>query len=625
MLGFIFSKNLILNKTINQMKKIKLLLFLLLMGGAQVYSQVDKAAASVEENLTKSSFFLETGANVPAFGWGSDYGYAKTGFEVGLGWDYYIWKKWGLGIDIRYHQNGLNRKDNTIDLEGSFFDPSTYTATYNEKSSGNWKGTSIAIGPTYRTPVINDKWLFESYVKSGVARYSLPSLNAGYIVSDAGGNTAANTLLIDGYRHKNVEKVPFTPFAMVGVRMGYETKSNWSFYGSVNYKTTFINRDNYYYDYDRSLAFQGIEPLAEGIGEEVNIDGKSVNASSGYFGVEKERVTDFGSIQSFGILVGVKYTPSLVKTPKEKKKKEKKTSASVINVKVKDKPSGGIIPNADVALIDSKGVVVSTAKSDAFGMVKFEGVKPGNYTTKAMVYGKSTTIESISKAEFASPVISKEVLYEDLEFILIGTAKNIDTKKPISEVLVSLEDKTNKGIKQATTPANGGFDFRLAQESDYQVYGSKGNLFTNTSYASTKGLKRSQTLFVELELGMQDPCGKNITLNNIYYDLDKYFIREEAKPDLDRVVEFMKNNPDVMIELSSHTDCRASDSYNQTLSQNRANAAVDYIVSQGASRAKITGVGYGESRLLNRCADGVTCSEEEHQVNRRTEVKVICP
>jgi len=76
--------------------------------------------------------------------------------------------------------------------------------------------------------------------------------------------------------------------------------------------------------------------------------------------------------------------------------------------------------------------------------------------------------------------------------------------------------------------------------------------------------------------------------------------------------------------VSSHTDSRGSDGYNQTLSQNRANAAVDYVVSQGIARSRIYGTGYGETRLLNTCADGVSCSEAQHQMNRRTEMKVIC-
>lgn len=79
------------------------------------------------------------------------------------------------------------------------------------------------------------------------------------------------------------------------------------------------------------------------------------------------------------------------------------------------------------------------------------------------------------------------------------------------------------------------------------------------------------------------------------------------------------------VELGSHTDSRGSDSYNQKLSQNRAQSAVDYITSRGISSARISAKGYGESVLLNKCADGVPCSDQEQQVNRRTEFKVICP
>ena len=87
----------------------------------------------------------------------------------------------------------------------------------------------------------------------------------------------------------------------------------------------------------------------------------------------------------------------------------------------------------------------------------------------------------------------------------------------------------------------------------------------------------------------------------------------------------MTDNPGVKVEVGSHTDCRSSFKYNQTLSQNRANASVAYIVSQGISKDRISGKGYGEMKLLNECADGVKCTEEQHSINRRTEMKVICP
>ena len=112
---------------------------------------------------------------------------------------------------------------------------------------------------------------------------------------------------------------------------------------------------------------------------------------------------------------------------------------------------------------------------------------------------------------------------------------------------------------------------------------------------------------------------KSIILENIYYDLDKADIRADAAKELDKLVQILKDNPSIRIELSSHTDDRASDSYNLNLSQRRAQSAVDYIVSQGISRDRLVAKGYGETQLIIPNAQ----TEEEHQVNRRTEFKVI--
>lgn len=115
---------------------------------------------------------------------------------------------------------------------------------------------------------------------------------------------------------------------------------------------------------------------------------------------------------------------------------------------------------------------------------------------------------------------------------------------------------------------------------------------------------------------------KAIVLENIYYDLDKWDIRPDAAKELDKLVTLLKNNPAVEIEMGSHTDSRESHKYNQLLSDRRAQAAVDYLVSKGIERNRLTAKGYGKTRLVNKCADGVECPEEEHQKNRRTEFTI---
>ena len=119
--------------------------------------------------------------------------------------------------------------------------------------------------------------------------------------------------------------------------------------------------------------------------------------------------------------------------------------------------------------------------------------------------------------------------------------------------------------------------------------------------------------------------GTVIALENIYYDFDQSYIRADASIELNYVVKVMQEYPGMRIELSSHTDSRGNNGYNEALAQRRAEAAVRYIVSRGINSGRIIARGYGETMLRNRCADGVNCSEMEHQYNRRTEIRVLDP
>ena len=116
--------------------------------------------------------------------------------------------------------------------------------------------------------------------------------------------------------------------------------------------------------------------------------------------------------------------------------------------------------------------------------------------------------------------------------------------------------------------------------------------------------------------------GKEIVLQNIYYDLDKWDIREDAEPALNELATILRDNPNVRIELGSHTDCRADDDYNLDLSQKRAQSAVDFLTSKGIDPARMTARGYGETQFAVNC-ECTDCSEEQHQENRRTTFKII--
>lgn len=211
----------------------------------------------------------------------------------------------------------------------------------------------------------------------------------------------------------------------------------------------------------------------------------------------------------------------------------------------------------------------------------------------------------------------------DLRFTLEGIAVDKQSQQPIPGVVVELTNRKTGKKEKVTTTEDGKFFFKLDPNTDYSVVGSKDSYFTNTEPVSTVGKVQSENMYVKLKLEMEQIIvNKPIVLENIYYDLDKYDIREDAAVGLDKLVKIMDDNPEISIELSSHTDSRADDRYNMTLSQRRAEAAVNYIVTKGVSKGRITAKGYGETVLVNKCANKVPCTEEEHQANRRTEFKV---
>ena len=122
---------------------------------------------------------------------------------------------------------------------------------------------------------------------------------------------------------------------------------------------------------------------------------------------------------------------------------------------------------------------------------------------------------------------------------------------------------------------------------------------------------------VNLKKGMD--LAKVFEIQEIKFDLGKADIRPDAELELIKIVEAMKQYPRMKIDIRSHTDSRGSDSFNMKLSDRRAKSTMNWIISQGIAKNRLKAKGYGETRLVNRCKNGVPCTEEEHQQNRRSE------
>lgn len=164
------------------------------------------------------------------------------------------------------------------------------------------------------------------------------------------------------------------------------------------------------------------------------------------------------------------------------------------------------------------------------------------------------------------------------------------------------------------------FEYVIQPHLTYDVAGAKRQYFTE-HVDRFSGDERYGEVFWIVPLG-EIELDKAIELEKIYYDLNKADIRPDAAIELDKLVKILRENPEITIELSSHTDSRGSDPYNKRLSQRRANSAVAYIISKGIASNRIVAKGYGEESLVNDCANDVPCTNEEHQRNRRTEFKV---
>ncbi|MCB0664457.1 MAG: OmpA family protein [Saprospiraceae bacterium] len=196
---------------------------------------------------------------------------------------------------------------------------------------------------------------------------------------------------------------------------------------------------------------------------------------------------------------------------------------------------------------------------------------------------------------------------------------------PLADASISI---TEDGIAFEETASNryGILSIDLNPEKEYEFFVSHPGFFNNELIFSTKDLEIDSTTKVQKfeERILLDKIfyDKEIVLENIYYDLDESFIRDDAKPTLDSLANLLKLNPQIKIQLSSHTDCRAPDDYNERLSQARAQSAVDYLVSNGIASDRMVAKGYGESQLAIDCVCE-ECTEEQHQANRRTTFKVV--
>lgn len=303
-------------------------------------------------------------------------------------------------------------------------------------------------------------------------------------------------------------------------------------------------------------------------------------------------------------------------------------------VAVAEGESPKLSPNSTVSITNKSGKNVMTTTPDANGKFQFRILPTDVNTISAMsvtepelrmdMRGTLTGADSAhtilantkvnmlnEKGEVIQSTVTDDHGYFNFQNVPSDQAfiMSVDeVKDPSLAALGKLyvRDQSGKIVKTLRMGGTGKYEFRILPMDKATI----GYVYVEDPWLQVLQMKAKQS---------QDSL---LIIENIYYDYGSAEILPAAEITLTKVLKVMQLDPSITIEISSHTDSRAGTDYNQRLSQKRAQNVVDYLVKRGIDKKRLTAVGYGESRLLNKCSDGVECTEDEHAKNRRTEFKI---
>lgn len=208
---------------------------------------------------------------------------------------------------------------------------------------------------------------------------------------------------------------------------------------------------------------------------------------------------------------------------------------------------------------------------------------------------------------------------------LLGIVTDKETGEPIPGATVTLFSATFEQIAQVTSGADGSYDFGTVECGEiYYVRGEKADYETNEQKVIIPTESGETALPIELEKKVKavtvgDDLAKAFGIKEIYFDFDKSNIRPDAAVELAKILDVLTEYPQMKLDIRSHTDARGSHRYNEKLSDRRAQSTRSWLIANGVDAGRLQAKGYGETRHVNHCSDGVKCSEEDHQLNRRSE------
>ncbi|MGB5460195.1 MAG: OmpA family protein [Eudoraea sp.] len=258
------------------------------------------------------------------------------------------------------------------------------------------------------------------------------------------------------------------------------------------------------------------------------------------------------------------------------------------------------------------------SKKDDFSYIINEETKKG--------YFASNRSEGMGADDIYGFLETRPLNFECLQPIT-GTVRDKISNEVLVGATVKVINEDNEEVLSAITDNNG--DYILScdcNQGNFVRAQTQGYMPAEEYLPISDGKPIIIDFYLEreiIEAGFGDDLAKLLQLSTIYFDFGKYNIRPDAEIEIQKVIAAMEKYPSLKIKANSHTDSRGADSFNLWLSQKRAEATVAYMISQGISAERLIGEGYGETRLVNECDDGVKCSSEKHQLNRRSEFIIL--
>lgn len=270
--------------------------------------------------------------------------------------------------------------------------------------------------------------------------------------------------------------------------------------------------------------------------------------------------------------------------------------------------------NHERYIVENLGRPINSSKDD-FGYYENLGTKEGFFTSNR-AGGKGD--DDIYR--FTIPKCTQ---------LIEGIVKEKETQKLLPNSIVTLFDGNGVQLQVLTVESDATFKFELDCEQEYIIRAKKDTYASDEKRFATTNKKQKLRLeltlrkdVIKIESG--DDLAKVLDIPTIYFDLDKSNIRQDARVDLQKVIAVLKKYPNMTIDVRSHTDSRATYDYNDELSERRNKSTIKYIIEVGGIKSsRLSGRGYGERLLVNKCSDGIPCSNAEHERNRRSEFIIV--